>query len=160
MHKSTAKILNSGKIDFFEGTISNTLVKGLPTTGVNIALAQGATKGVIPLWAILSLRGWTADYTNIDAGAELSFKSAGSEISLGFTDNVPAILAPGANSTNIIPMKADLTGGIATGFSDAEILNTILKLTLNNGSSGDLTGGGSAMYLKYVVACFTIDLLN
>lgn len=145
-----------GAVLFATRTLTNDEVLSLPSTGVQIVEAPGAGKVLIPVLGLLSLS-WTADYTNIDAGAELMLGWEPHDnqclvwLQGGGAQDVASLLAFGENGI-AVGSQGQRTDGSSTyglaGLGDpSDYDNQPLHLKAVNGS-GDFTGGDPANALK------------
>lgn len=147
-------------------TLTDAQIKALPTTAIEVVAAPGAGKMNYLLSSIWS-HDWTADYTNIAAGASMYVSSGNADVSVMLDNtlgiNVTDLLANGADAIAFAGAKdrqADVDGVpyavVAT--TATNYANQALTLVAANGVSGDFTGGNAANTLKVTVLYSVIDL--
>lgn len=146
-------------------TIPNADVLTWPSNNIELLPAPGINKFIQPLSAIFTIENYIADWTNISANSIIEIAQNTSDFNelliraLNTADNqVQRILAPGGNFNVLFPMQFGLAGGFpspGSTFSVQSSVNEALFMALNNGVSGNLTGGDPAqslvVYLTYVV---------
>lgn len=136
--------------------LTNAEVIALPTTAIQL-VAGIAGKILLPVCAWLRLD-WTANYTNIDAACILNI--GGTWVFLAYLDQsisndtkVSKLLADGADRSAFLGplanIKADVAGmtvayGQSGGIANADVEGQSLDLIINNGGSGNFTGGDVA----------------
>lgn len=149
-------------------TLTNAQIKALPTTAVEIVPAPGANRIVYPFGAFLHLN-WIADYTNIDADAQIKLVVLSSDLLIALREDtqsqVTSLLAGGGpDGTNALTgvqflkkTAADVFSG-NSGFYDSDIMNKSVVLSAYNGSSGNFTGGNVGNSLQATVLYTVIDV--
>ena len=158
--------------------LTHAQILALPTTAIQIAPAPTATQLIVPMVAVAALDPWHADYTNINAssligvtytsviaegGGVPSLLSYGDESKVGFT-GVSPLLADGANSIVTFPVRGTVSGSLTyTNGNDAPtqpwttaFVGKGLVLFVDNGVSGNFTGGNAADSLLVAVHYFVI----
>lgn len=126
-------------------SIANAAVKTLPTIPVTLVEAiPGAV--ILPHLVSWILSPWTADYTNIDGGANMDVNINGAFTPPTFNPSV--ILAPGEAEViwGEIGREWDFTA-----VHLADVQNQALVLSIDNAAAGNLTGGGDTMVLTVQV---------
>lgn len=130
--------------------------KALPTTPVTIVPAE---IGILlyPLFAHARMQ-WVADYTNIDASALFQVRlGASSEtlipLSNAVGSSVSALLAGGGpDGTHAFFSPRFSTAGGAfsslANFYDSDVVNQPIMAIIDNGLSGNLTGGNAGNSLS------------
>jgi hypothetical protein len=151
--------------------IPNTNVLALPTTGIEIVAAAGANKILLPVFCFFQLV-WSADYTNIDAGATLgiqtgtSGKSVLAVIDNALSTSVEGLLAGGASALAFAGiagfydpagMAVAAIGGVSN-LLDTDLANDSLIVKASNGGAGNFTGGNALNNLYCTVYYLTINL--
>lgn len=134
----------------------------LPTTGVEILAAQGATTFIF-LDSIVIRHKWTADYTNIDSGAQLQIRLGTQDFIAEFKEEVfngvTGLLAGGGPDGSIgysfcrrLATVAAAPGSVlfggTSGYYDSDLLDKAVTIKIDNISGGDLTGGNVANKLQ------------
>jgi hypothetical protein len=145
--------------------LTNAQIKALPTTAVEILPAPGVGKCVFPLFAMLHMH-WAADYTNIDASAEMLIKNGNQALLSSWSQTVASavssLLAGGgpdgtwAWAVLIGNIASSVTFG-ASGPYDSDIANLPLLISATNGGAGDFTGGNVANELEVTVQYLLVE---
>ena len=148
--------------------LDNAAIKHLPTLGIDIVAAPGATKALIPLTAFFFLD-WTANYGGIDAdSAALKVGTSGVQLAVLLNDvadgiaQVTGLLAGGADVYNVVG-----TGGFfsddwgafvatLTGIAAADALDRPIQITAQN--TLDYTLGHADNTLRVSVAYYILNL--
>ena len=149
-------------------TLTDAQIKALPTTGVEIVAAQGVNTIINPLNAVIVFN-WAADYTNIDGACQLFIQADSGNSTLDFLrqadGNVVSDFFANGSSTFINIQSnqkvANINGNTTVANSPAFISdfeNQGLSIKINNGASGNLTGGNAANTLKVTVYYTVVDL--
>lgn len=136
--------------------LNNAEVLALPTTGIEIVPAPGVNRIIIPLHTFLHCRS-TVAYTNFDTlmSLYLSRGSGGSKI---YHHNSPdLLLGQGANYSSKMVEAVNLLDAIMTD-ADADVVNKALNLKIDNGTSGNLTGGTGTNQLSMSVLFYIANI--
>lgn len=156
-------------------TLTDAQVKALPTTGVTVVAAQGAGKLILPISAVVR-HAWVADYTNIDAEAQIRIVVNGGDMVHPFRQDVlsqvSSLLAGGGpdgsigltharvvalgDSDAVSPGPVIFSGG--AGWYDSDLENFACKIMASNGAAGDFTGGDGGNELTVTVNYSVIDI--
>lgn len=144
--------------------IGDAQIKTLPTAPMQIIVAPGDGKLIMPLFATAALR-WFADYTNIDANATLNIRYTDSSFFavsslLELNSDVSNLLALGEDSFAYLPGRGQVRGTTFCGGALAlsPMINKGLTLSIGNAASFDLTGGDAENSLKFTVYYTIVDL--
>lgn len=155
-------------------TFTDAEVKTLPTTQHAIIPAAGAGYIIFPFYSIVRLQ-WVADYTNIDAAAQLKFTIGGASNALlpfrqDILSGVSAILAGGGPDGTIAWSSAAFQGlvnaapgsvipGGSTGYYDSDLVNNPLVFAADNGAAGNFTGGdvGNELQVQVIYTVLSIS---
>lgn len=135
-------------------TLTDTQVKSLPTTPVELVAAPGVDRIAIPTLALVYFH-HTADYSNIDPNAVLgigSFEGGDEFLSVlrsgqGLSEaQVESLLAVGQSRLAVYSLYAATDGvslyaAVRSIGPIADYANQPLNLTAYNEASGDFTGG-------------------
>jgi len=148
-----------------ELTLTNSEVIHLPTTPITIAPAVvGAV--LYPLFAHARLN-WVADYSNIDANAQLQIRVGGQDTVIPLrqevTSSVGGLLAgggPDGTHAFFSPFFV-LVAGVFSSYSniyDSDIVNFPIVIKIDNGVAGILTGGNAGNSLTLQVAYMVLPI--
>lgn len=149
----------SGVVRVGGAILNDAQIKALPTTPFEVVPAPGPGYFSLPLSANLHLE-WVADYTNIDGSAFLFIDDApGDQFITNLSEAVSSaslsgLLANGENSNAILPPLPLIDTGALfglSGFPDTDLLNQALRIHVNNGASGNFTGGNVNNVLRVTV---------
>ena len=129
-------------------TLTDSQIKALPTTPVELIASPGANKFILPISATVYFH-WTANYTNIDSNAALNISHAnGYSLLTALFENdgsssISNLLNDDDDYMAIFTQKAETTSGrnIAYYIWPGGLVNKNLTIGLYNGFSGTLTGG-------------------
>ncbi len=138
----------------------------LPTTPVVILAAPGSAYAVLPQLCVLRSRKPGGNYTNIDAAAVLTVQAAGGDVLVAELDEgtagstVTLLLATSADDIAAFPTSASVAGGanLLGTPSPLAALQGAITLSIDNGGSGDLTGGGAGNTLDVWLFYFLLTL--
>lgn len=136
-------------------TLTDAQIKTLPTAPVQVVAAAGAGKVLFPVqWFML------ADF---QGGAYGNLDAAVSGPNLGWSNVEDAERFPVADSVNILTTVANKVGLYQSVFANAwdnitDFENTDLNLTIDNGATGNLTGGNAANTLRITVYYLEVSL--
>lgn len=153
--------------------IAHAAIITLPTLAVTLVAAQGANKLILPESIVIRHK-WTADYADIDAQAQLQFKFGSADACIPIREEVSsgvsALLAGGGPDGSIGWSQRILSGSVtaapgaitlrgSSGYYDSDLFNIPLKLLVDNGGTGNFTGGNAANklhgWVNYSVYDFT-----
>lgn len=149
-----------------EDTLTDAQTKASPTTPITIVPAVvGAV--LYPLFAHARAT-WVADYTNINAAAFLQILIGSNSETLWALSNavvssVSALLAGGGpDGTHAFFSPRFSTSGGAfssmANFYDSDVVNQPIRFQMDNGGSGNLTGGDPGNTLKVQVAYMVLPI--
>lgn len=154
-------------------TFTDAEVKTLPTTQHEIIPAAGAGNIIFPFYSIVRLQ-WVADYTNIDAAAQLKFTVGGASNVLfpfrqDIASSVSGILAGGGPDGSMGWTPAVFQGSVAaapgallatgtSGYYDSDLVNFPLVFTADNGAAGNFTGGDAGNSLRVQVIYIILSI--
>ncbi len=155
-----------GAISVATVTLTNAQIKALPTTPVTVVAAPGAGFELVPIHATLHMD-WAADYTNIDAAAQVLVRYdagqaplSGLDEAASYTTGVTGLLAEGASTSAFLtPLsyKSSTNKSVAlAGQDDAQTENLALTLVADNNGMSDFTGGDAANSLKVTLLYYTV----
>lgn len=160
----------SGAISAATATLTNAQVLALPTTPVQVIAAPGSGLLLFPIAGVLSLT-WVADYTNIDATAEifvgwpnashLSFE--GLALSEAVASDVSGLLGFGEGGIGValFQQRAPGTGATfgAAGIDDPPVMvDQPISIFAINGALGNFTGGNAGNSLSVTVFYATVTV--
>lgn len=146
--------------------VTDSQMKALPTTPVELIPAPGNGNVIIPLSVVVRFF-YTADYTNIHANSYIgvfpgSLNSGLLNALLESIDSgVTNFLQYGEDALATFCQPRILQSAAIAAFVNpvADFLNQPLVLTAWNDVNGDFTGGDPANLFKVTVAYMVIDLL-
>lgn len=144
-------------------TLTDAEIKASPTTPIVVVAAQGADTIIIPVSVVAVLDSAGGAYTNLDVTGMRAYLSiATSPLStLYFELDLGAFGSAAADSVLLGGLAMSIVTSTAAGWtwpSDvATLANVPLVLKMDNGGSGDLTGGDAANTLQITVAYLTYD---
>lgn len=145
-------------------TLTNSQIKALPSTPVEIIPAPGEGKFIFPMFAVLRVNSLQS-YTNINASARVQMPIGGGAFILLKASEDPDGLVSGilANGNSVSLSASSLSptsaGGIEMliGYNDT-IGNLPLNIEATNAASGDFTGGDVGNSLEITVYYVIADL--
>jgi hypothetical protein len=134
-------------------TLTNDQIKALPTTPVEVVASPGANKAIVAIRGLARLD-WVADYTNVDAGAEIQIDG------LGPLTDVAGLLALGHSSSAFFVPTARSTAvgtfiAAESGWADEDYIDRPFVIAAVN--TGDFTGGNAGNSLKVSILYTVID---
>lgn len=151
--------------------LSHTQVAALPSTSIQVVPAPGAGLMVLPITAVVFANTAGGAYTNIDPAAVLVVKYASGIYATTVIAN--DVLITNGSATGVTDLLGSTTpsmawlsqtfgtenvdewDGLARVYPTSGVENTALILTLDNGGSGNLTGGDPAdsltVVMRYVI---------
>jgi hypothetical protein len=142
-------------------SLSDAEIKALPTTPIQLIPAPGAGKVIVPINAFVSITPWVANYTNINANAQLYMADPAENFNITTVlkqsngNGVGNTLAWGEASVGLINQKQIVSGVTLvsnSGWNLADGENQPLMLFAANGGSGNFTGGDPGNVLKVTVS--------
>lgn len=147
-------------------TLTDAQIKALPTTPITLVAAPGASKVVVLDRVYGYLDSAAGAYTNINAAAYGYIEYAAGSLASSYLTN-DATLTParayfsavfGAATKNWFPLapyedtvETNEWGNLSSPVLQSQSANSLLRFTVSNGGSGNLTGGHSANTLKFVI---------
>lgn len=138
-------------------TLSDSQVKNLPSTPVEIIAAPGANKVIVPIVAIAYFK-WNGNYGNIASNAALNIShNNGTNLLTALFENASSSVSNLLNDDEdymaIFTQKSEIANGINVGFYmyPSNIVNKNITIGLYNGANGNLTGGSTANTIKVTV---------
>ncbi len=147
-------------------TLTDAQIKALPTTPITIVAATGAGRLIQPMFAYLWAKTASGAYTNINSGGFLTVRVNGFG-GMGFVPNDASIAAGsktrlsdflGTTTPQMTPLAAyfdtegvDGWGPVGVVQPSTAGVNQPLEITIDNGGSGNLTGGNAANSLIAMV---------
>jgi hypothetical protein len=164
----------AGLIKKSTATLTDAQIKALPTTPITTLAAPGASLVNLPLWWTLKADFSAGAYTNINAAAYAAIEWA------GIPTQASGYIANDAGSDPVLAgmttffgsatdwyhvlrpyqfqtePSADEWGHFTSFLAIGNIDNEVLRLTINNGGGGNLTGGNAANTLT-VTTYYTIE---
>lgn len=118
--------------------LTDAQVKALPTTGVDLVASPGPGKMILPILLYLRLRS-SAGYSNLDISIAMKLQyPSPSGSSFGLLGGIDLFLGSSSNLGESSVPSLDIPN-----FLDPAASNKALQLKLNNGGSGNLTGGNA-----------------
>jgi len=149
-------------------TLTDAQIKTLPTTPVILIVAPGIGKVISPFFYTIYSKCSAGAYTNIDAAGFMEIDTDGGFLSLVAIDDVGSgvstlsnLLTGGDRILNLLSQDVDFIQGIgvvANNQPASNFNNKAIRLNVNNGGSGNFTGGNAANTLKVTVNYVIVDL--
>lgn len=136
-------MIEKKSVSFTAKVLTNAQIKALPTTPIEIIPAPGAGKIIVPISAFLHLK-TTVAYASFDVLLSFSLirGTAGSPL---FVHTFADDLLDSTANTNGNMLE------VTVNDADADVVNKALNLKVDNGSTGDFTGGDAANFLSVSV---------
>ncbi len=169
---SSASASTGGNIQKATVTLTDAQVKALPTTPITLVAAQGSGFQIIPIMSVLRAKFSAGAYTNINAAALMGTEYAGGQDQSGYLANVagatPVLTKVttllGANNSTVVLQPyvqnvepiADEWGVFPSIQSTGNLDNVALRVYVDNGGSGNFTGGNAANTLP-ITTYYTVE---
>lgn len=161
-------LTTAGAVKVASVTLTNAQVIALPTAGVQIVAAPGASRVVVPIFGYMFLT-WVADYGNINATARLGIEYGTTGASTlaplyeATAGQVSNLLIDSATHAAVLPplgitQTVTQLSGLGQFQDEPGTVNAALNVYANNQGDGAFTLGDAGNSLKVSVLYFTLTV--